>query len=263
MSEQEIQVLLRQILEGQKQLIKEIKEIHRRLERLESKKYPSQLPDKWLEQQEPEAIDLWKKVLTEVKVRISQPSFIAWFQETKAIQIEQDTIIVYSPNQIARDWLDTFYTSLIEDIFFSLSAPVRKVHFVTSEKSDSLPDRHIVPTPVEIPPLTRISEAQEIWSKVCAIIQERISRPSFETWVKPTEARGIHEKKLYISCPNDFARDWLSSRYASLVEECLDTLKIGCSFALDRFEILFGFSDSTVDCNFWLFQHRSVPHGKQ
>ncbi|MBH8601386.1 DnaA N-terminal domain-containing protein [Thermoactinomyces sp. CICC 23799] len=134
MSEQEIQVLLRQILDGQKRLIEEMKGIHRHLERLESK-------------------------------------------------------------------------------------------FVTSEKSDSLPDRHIVPVPMEIPLLTRTSEAEQIWSKVCDIIQERISRPSFETWVKPTEARGINEKKLYISCANDFARDWLSSRYASLVEECLDTLE--------------------------------------
>jgi chromosomal replication initiator protein len=97
---------------------------------LEPEKHHSQISDKWLEQQEPEAVDLWKRVLTEVKERISQPSFFTWFQGTKAIQIEQDTIIVYIPNHIARDWLYSRYASLVKECMDTLEIDVKTVEFV-------------------------------------------------------------------------------------------------------------------------------------
>lgn len=63
---------------------------------------------------------------------------------------------------------------------------------------------------------------QELWAKTLDAIQDKISKPSFETWLKATEAVDLEGDMIIISAPNDFARDWLESRYADLVR---DTLK--------------------------------------
>ncbi|MFC4546824.1 chromosomal replication initiator protein DnaA [Paenactinomyces guangxiensis] len=53
-------------------------------------------------------------------------------------------------------------------------------------------------------------------------MQEKISKPSFETWFKATEAIDIQDDTMIVSAPNDFSREWLESRYADLIR---DTLK--------------------------------------
>jgi chromosomal replication initiator protein len=62
---------------------------------------------------------------------------------------------------------------------------------------------------------------QELWAKTLDAIQDKISKPSFETWLKTTEAINLREDILVVSTPNDFARDWLESRYADLVRDAL------------------------------------------
>lgn len=62
---------------------------------------------------------------------------------------------------------------------------------------------------------------QDLWARTLDAMQEKISKPSFETWLKATEAIDLRDDTLVISAPNDFARDWLESRYAELVRETL------------------------------------------
>ncbi|SDX27782.1 chromosomal replication initiator protein DnaA [Marininema mesophilum] len=62
---------------------------------------------------------------------------------------------------------------------------------------------------------------QELWAQALEHIQEKLSKPSFETWLQATEAVDYREDTLVISAPNEFARDWLESRYANLVRDTL------------------------------------------
>ncbi len=66
-----------------------------------------------------------------------------------------------------------------------------------------------------------MSNIQDLWARTLEAIQEKISKPSFETWLKATEAVELKDDTLVISAPNDFSRDWLESRYAELVRETL------------------------------------------
>lgn len=52
---------------------------------------------------------------------------------------------------------------------------------------------------------------------------EKISKPSFETWLKPTKLIEIHEesKHAIISVQNSIERDWVDSRYKVFLEELL------------------------------------------
>ncbi|MBD1371972.1 chromosomal replication initiator protein DnaA [Hazenella sp. IB182357] len=62
---------------------------------------------------------------------------------------------------------------------------------------------------------------QELWTRTLEEVQNRVSKPSFETWLTATEAVELQDNTLSIAAPNDFARDWLESRYADLIRDAL------------------------------------------
>ncbi|MGM0899448.1 MAG: chromosomal replication initiator protein DnaA [Bacillota bacterium] len=64
----------------------------------------------------------------------------------------------------------------------------------------------------------------EIWSSVLAQVEKRISKPSFETWLKSTKLLSYKEDTVTISAPNSFARDWLENHYVHLITGILTDL---------------------------------------
>lgn len=56
-----------------------------------------------------------------------------------------------------------------------------------------------------------------IWQKTLESISSFLSKPSFETWLKPTRPIAHEGTLLTIEVPNDFARDWLETRYSPLL----------------------------------------------
>ncbi|SFI70778.1 chromosomal replication initiator protein DnaA [Thermoflavimicrobium dichotomicum] len=65
---------------------------------------------------------------------------------------------------------------------------------------------------------------QELWARALEVLKEQISKPSFETWLKATEATDFRDNTLTITTPNEFARDWLESRYANMIRSTLQTM---------------------------------------
>ncbi|MCP1187570.1 chromosomal replication initiator protein DnaA [Priestia flexa] len=61
----------------------------------------------------------------------------------------------------------------------------------------------------------------DLWNGALAEIERKLSKPSFETWLKSTKAHALQGDTLIITAPNDFARDWLESRYSNLIAETL------------------------------------------
>src|SRR5690625_5840694 len=52
-------------------------------------------------------------------------------------------------------------------------------------------------------------------------MKEKISKPSFETWLKHTEARDLKEDTFYVSVPNEFTKNWLDQRYTQVISALL------------------------------------------
>ncbi|MFE8697641.1 chromosomal replication initiator protein DnaA [Cytobacillus sp. FJAT-53684] len=59
----------------------------------------------------------------------------------------------------------------------------------------------------------------DLWNNALAKIEKKISKPSYETWLKSTKAHSLQGDTLVITVPNDFARDWLEERYSKLISE--------------------------------------------
>ncbi|WP_066160913.1 chromosomal replication initiator protein DnaA [Halalkalibacter krulwichiae] len=64
----------------------------------------------------------------------------------------------------------------------------------------------------------------DLWDKALAEIEKKVSKPSFETWLKATKANDIQNDMIIITAPNEFARDWLEDHYAELTSDTIEQL---------------------------------------
>lgn len=60
-------------------------------------------------------------------------------------------------------------------------------------------------------------QLNKIWVDALSIIKEQLNAATFKTWFANTKPIGFVDGRVCISTPNDFAREWLESRYTSLV----------------------------------------------
>ncbi|CQR45798.1 Chromosomal replication initiator protein DnaA [Paraliobacillus sp. PM-2] len=77
--------------------------------------------------------ELWTSTLAKIKEKVSKPSYDTWLKNTSAENITEDTIIVSAPNEFARDWLESRYTTLISDALFEVTGAKLKTKFVIPE----------------------------------------------------------------------------------------------------------------------------------
>ncbi|SHN33057.1 chromosomal replication initiator protein DnaA [Gracilibacillus kekensis] len=62
---------------------------------------------------------------------------------------------------------------------------------------------------------------EDLWRNTLEIIKEKVSKPSYDTWLKNTSVDQLKEDTVIISAPNEFTRDWLESRYTTIIAEAL------------------------------------------
>ncbi len=65
---------------------------------------------------------------------------------------------------------------------------------------------------------------EELWDETLQTIKEQLSRPSYDTWLKSTRPLALKNGVLLVEAPNEFARDWLETRYAELIEQVLENI---------------------------------------
>jgi len=61
----------------------------------------------------------------------------------------------------------------------------------------------------------------DIWQNVLKRMESKISKPSFETWLKSTTPLSMENDVIIIEVPNEFAREWLKNQYKNLLTETL------------------------------------------
>ncbi|MFT9849558.1 DnaA N-terminal domain-containing protein [Aneurinibacillus sp. REN35] len=64
---------------------------------------------------------------------------------------------------------------------------------------------------------------EEIWTETLELLQKKMSRSSFETWIKGLSIQKFDTKKrtVTINAENEFTRQWLETRLKHILEDAI------------------------------------------
>ncbi|MDD4335110.1 MAG: chromosomal replication initiator protein DnaA [Desulfotomaculaceae bacterium] len=68
------------------------------------------------------------------------------------------------------------------------------------------------------------SEVLILWEKALNILEKKINKNAFDTWLRPLKPLGCLDNTIIIKAPNDFSRGWLSERYAPILKNVLQDI---------------------------------------
>jgi chromosomal replication initiator protein len=78
-------------------------------------------------------------------------------------------------------------------------------------------------------------DAKQVWRAALGELQVSLSPANFETWLKETALVAVDDNRFRVAVPNGFAKDWLETRYRSLISPTLARV-VGYSVTVD-FEV--------------------------
>ncbi len=65
---------------------------------------------------------------------------------------------------------------------------------------------------------------ESFWNQALDQLQLRLSRPTFETWIKTTSLESLERDVLVLRTPNPFARNWIQKYYVKTIAEVVQQI---------------------------------------
>ncbi len=75
-------------------------------------------------------------------------------------------------------------------------------------------------------------DAKQVWRAALGELQISLSPANYETWLRDTTLVDVDDNRFRIAVPNGFAKDWLETRYRSLISQTLARV-VGYSVQVD------------------------------
>ncbi len=78
---------------------------------------------------------LWSQVLERLQVQLSRPTFETWIKTASAEQLENNCLVISTPNPFARNWLQKYYIKIVADVVHDILGYPVEIH-ITVVKGD-------------------------------------------------------------------------------------------------------------------------------
>ena len=101
---------------------------------------------------EPSLESLWNQVLERLQLQLSRPTFETWIKTASAEQLENDCLVILTPNPFARNWLQKYYIKTIADVVHDILGHAVEIQITVArgDEVSHLNDAEISwPQPVE------------------------------------------------------------------------------------------------------------------
>ncbi|MEQ8181675.1 MAG: DnaA N-terminal domain-containing protein, partial [Smithellaceae bacterium] len=78
---------------------------------------------------------------------------------------------------------------------------------------------------------------ETIWDKATKVIQEKLNKQNFDTWIKPIKIIELEDKCVRLAVPNKFFKDWLLDNYFPVIKTSLESvvgIELDVEFVLSK-----------------------------
>ncbi|NET15254.1 MAG: chromosomal replication initiator protein DnaA, partial [Okeania sp. SIO1H6] len=79
--------------------------------------------------------NLWNQVLERLQLQLSRPTFETWIKTASAQQLENNCLVICTPNPFARNWLQKYYIKTIADVVHDILGHPVEIYLTTVGES--------------------------------------------------------------------------------------------------------------------------------
>ncbi|NEQ65282.1 MAG: chromosomal replication initiator protein DnaA [Symploca sp. SIO2D2] len=83
---------------------------------------------------------LWDKVLERLQLQLSRPTFETWIKSTSAQELENNCLVIRTPNPFARNWLQKYYITTITEVVEEVLGQAVEIQLTATTGDDSESD---------------------------------------------------------------------------------------------------------------------------
>jgi chromosomal replication initiator protein len=84
---------------------------------------------------------LWSQVLERLQLQLSRPTFETWIKTASAEQLEDNCLVIRTPNPFARNWLQKYYIKTIANVVEDILGQPVEIHLTVAAGEDNSPMR--------------------------------------------------------------------------------------------------------------------------
>jgi chromosomal replication initiator protein len=79
--------------------------------------------------------ELWQKALAQIQLNISPANFTTWFKNTGIFSIENDAVVIKTPNSFVKEWLENKYNKFVFKALRDLDENIREISYIIGQQT--------------------------------------------------------------------------------------------------------------------------------
>lgn len=84
--------------------------------------------------------DLWSQVLERLQLLLSRPTFETWIKTASIEQLDDQALVLRTPNPFARNWIQKYYIKTMADVVAEVVGHPVEIQIVIAQGDDTLPE---------------------------------------------------------------------------------------------------------------------------
>ena len=81
--------------------------------------------------------NLWSQVLKRLQLELSRPTFETWIKTASAEQLENNCLVIITPNPFARNWLQKYYIKTIANVVQDILGHPVEIYITVAKGDDA------------------------------------------------------------------------------------------------------------------------------